>query len=262
VSTGPQLSVRSIVRNLLDFLYPPTCQICRKTFESTDENIWLCPACRAQLQLLPSPLCPVCRTALPDPERGCSACRRRAQYRWLYALSIYDDRFSHLVKAFKYENREELGTYLGRLLGEQLRSFPQSADIEVVCAVPIHPQKEHRRGFSQTAIIAAAVAEQLGVACAPGQLRQVRRNRDQIGLTVEERFRNVREVFAVAEPFDLYGKYVLLIDDVTTSGATLNAAAFVLKQAGARQVAAATLAMALEDGVDPAELHALLPEDF
>ncbi len=262
MNSAPQLTLRSVWRNLLDFLYPPLCQICRNSFESSDQNIWICPGCRSMLQWLPSVMCPVCRAWLSDPERGCENCRRRAQYSWVYSLSVYDDKFSHLIKAFKYEGRVELGTYLGELLGEQLRSFPQAAGIEAVLPVPIHIRKERKRGFNQTEIIAAAVARQLGALFVVDQVTQARRNRDQIGLSVEERFRNVRDVFEVAEPFELYGKSVLVVDDVTTSGATLNSIAYTLREAGARKIAAATLALALEDGVDPAELHQMTPGEF
>jgi ComF family protein len=175
---------------------------------------------------------------------------------------MYHESWSHLIKAFKYTPKPNLGKYLAKMLADNLREFPHLRGIEAVCAVPIHRRKEAKRGFNQAEIIAYELAQQLELQYLPGQLEQVNRNQDQIGLDLEERFRNVQGVYRVAEDFALQGKSVLLIDDVTTSGATLNSASEALLSAGARSVAAATLALALEDGLDPVALYQLMWEDF
>ncbi len=151
---------------------------------------------------------------------------------------------------------------LGDRLGEQLARLPHSSRINAVCAVPIHKKKESRRGFNQTEIVAARVARALNCEFLPDALEQTRRNLDQIGLSVEERYHNVRGIFDCPEPEVIMGKEVLLVDDVTTSGATLNSAAVTLIGAGAKSVAAATIAMALEDGLEPHALYALMNEEF
>ncbi len=182
----------------------------------------------------------------------------------MYSLGIYDDHFSHLIKAYKYESKIGLGKMLGRMLGEQLAGMPHLEGIDVVCSIPMHHRKERSRGFDQTAIIAAEAATMIGQTFQPHLLVQLQPNKDQIGLTVEGRYRNVRGVFSV--PGDavamIKGKRILLIDDVTTSGATLNSAAVTLISSGAASVAAATLAMALEDGLEPSALYALMSEEF
>jgi ComF family protein len=248
--------------DLLDFVYPPLCQVCKQGFVAVDSNIWLCDSCRSRMQELPSPMCPVCRALLPDPDRSCSKCRRLVAIKWLYSLGLYDEYYSHLIKAFKYTPKPDLGKYLARLLADRLREFSHTQKIEAVCAVPIHAQKEAKRGFNQAEIIAREVARELESEYKPTQLTLRRKNRDQIGLSLAERFHNVLGVYATADDFALKGKAILLIDDVTTSGATLNAAATALIQAGAKSVAAATLAMALEDNLDPAALYQMMLEDF
>ncbi len=151
---------------------------------------------------------------------------------------------------------------LGRMLGAQLAALPHAKKIEIVCAVPIDGRKETKRGFNQTEILAGQVSSALGLEYQGRRLQQVRRNLDQIGLSVEGRYENVRGVFSVTEPTEIKGKHVLLVDDVTTSGATLNSAAVTLLSAGAASVSAATLAMALEDGLEPHALYALMSEEF
>jgi competence protein ComFC len=262
LSDSRDITLRSLLSDLLDFVYPPQCQICRQGFEATDGNIWLCETCRKKMQMLPLPVCPVCRMSLPDPDRSCTKCRKLVTIKWLYSLGMYDEYWSHLIKAFKYLPRPNLGKYLAKMLADNLREFPHLKGIDAVCAVPIHRQKEAKRGFNQAEIVAGEVARQLELLYLPGQLVQVKDNHDQIGLNLEERFRNVQGIYSVKEEFALRDKSVLLIDDVTTSGATLHAAAAALLTAGARSVAAATLAMALEDGLDPLALYQLMWEDF
>lgn len=239
------------------------CQVCRKSFErGEDNNIWLCPRCRATLNILPHPHCSICRNFLLDPEAHCTNCRKPSPLLWVYSLGIYDDHFSHLIKAFKYEGRLELGKMLGQLLGMQLEGLPHIRKIDTICAIPIDPKKASQRGFNQTEILAEQVARVLGLPYEPDQLLLDRRNRDQIGLSVEERYQNVRGIFKPAEAAKFKGKNVLLVDDVTTSGATLNSAAVALLSDGAASVAAATVAMALEDGLEPHALYALMADEF
>lgn len=151
---------------------------------------------------------------------------------------------------------------LGAMLASKLKTISQITTIEAVCAVPIHERKQSKRGFNQSEIIARVVALELVLPYYPAQLVQLIRNQDQIGLNVEERFRNVEGVYNVAEDFQLRGKAVLLIDDVTTSGATLNSAATTLLAAGVKSVAAATIALAIDEGIDPASILEHLSEDF
>ncbi len=262
MSDSTEITLRSLLSDLLDFVYPPQCQICKKGFVAVDENIWLCDACRKLMQELPSPVCPVCRAPVPDPNRSCHKCRRLVALKWLYSLGMYDEHYSHLIKAFKYTPKPDLGKYLAKMLADRLREFPHLKAIDAVCAVPIHEGKESKRGFNQSEIIARIVATELELAYESGQLVQAEKNRDQIGLNLEERFRNVQGIYSTAEDFVLKDKAVLLIDDVTTSGATINSAASALLKAGSKSVAAATLAMALEDGLDPVALYQLMWEDF
>ncbi len=262
LSDSREITLRSLLSDLLDFVYPPQCQICKLGFEAIDGNIWLCETCRKLMPVLPLPVCPVCRTPLPDPDRSCNKCRKLVAIKWLYSLGMYDESWSPLIKAFKYTPRPDLGKFLAKMLADSLREFPHMKGIDSVCAVPIFRRKEAKRGFNQAEILAREIAQQLELQYLPGQLVQIDGNRDQIGLNLEERFRNVQGIYSVTEDFALRDKSVLLIDDVTTSGATLNSAAAALLAAGARSVAAATLAMALEDGLDPVALYQLMWEDF
>jgi len=151
---------------------------------------------------------------------------------------------------------------LGTRLACQLSQFDHLQTIDLVCAVPMHPRKLAKRGFSQTEILARAVSEGLALEYSPGLLFTKRKSHDQIGLTVQQRFHNVQAVFAVADPDTVRGRSVLIVDDVTTSGATLNSVAHALHDAGASHIAAATAAMALEEGLSPDQLYSMMWEEF
>lgn len=239
---------KSIVSSLLDFLFPPVCQICERTFSG--DNIWLCDACRDLLEVSEYPVCPICRSYQQHPVKTCPTCGRKANIAWLYSLGPYDERYSRLVKAAKYGPKPGLARLLGKMLADRLAESPHLRKIDAVCAVPMHHGKRSKRGFNQSDILAEEVAYQLDLEFYPDELIQPRPSRDQIGLSVPERFANVRDVYAAADDFALSGKSILLIDDVTTTGATLNAAARTLKDAGAAIVAAATVATAIEDRLD------------
>lgn len=255
-------TVSRLARHLVDFVYPPVCQVCRKGFVTDDENIWLCNDCRSKLQPIPSPYCPICRNQMSDSAHKCKQCRREGYLSWQYSLGIYDEILSHLIKACKYSDKPGIARMLGRLLAEELRKFQHIDRIEIVCAVPMHRRKESKRGFNQTEVMAESVSEELGKEHVPGLLYQNRRNQDQIGLTVQQRYRNVRGVFSVADVDLVRGRSVLIIDDVTTSGATLNSVAHLLSDGGASMVAAATAAMALEEGLSPELLYSMMWEEF
>lgn len=247
-SDAQSFAGRRFLADLLDFLFPPKCQVCERHFSG--DNIWLCPGCAMRLEIAPVPVCVICRQPLALPGEICPRCSLSGKISWLYSLGGYAGAYSKLIKAFKYGPKPDLGTLLGDLLAQQLVSQEQCSSLDLICPIPLHHRKHKARGFNQAAILAEAIGEALALPVEPEMLLQVRRSKDQIGLSLEERFANVEGVFAVAPEFDLTGASVLLVDDVTTSGATLNDAARALLEAGALSVAAATIAVSHEEGID------------
>jgi ComF family protein len=118
-------------------------------------------------------------------------------------------------------------------------------DIDVVIPVPLHPRRLRQRGFNQALLLAYGMSTRNGIALDPNNLIRVRPTRPQVELSGQERVKNVAGAFAVRHPDMVANKHVLLIDDVYTTGATMNECAGVLKNAGAEQVTVCTLARAL-----------------
>ena len=157
-------------------------------------------------------------------------------------MGPYEGALRRLVHVLKYEQRHSLAPPLGRLMRESASEVLAAADCAV--AVPLHARRQRERGFNQ----AAELAAQLGLPVVDA-LRRTRATAPQTELPAGQRRRNVRGAFAPArrigfrpEGADVGGASVLLVDDVTTTGATLEACARVLRRAGAREVRALTLA--------------------
>ena len=188
----------------------------------------LCAACVACLPALPES-CPQC--ALPSP--GGSACGGclvdPPHYDATLALWLYEFPCDRLVQALKYRAWLALAPFFARSLAA--RPLPA---VDLLVPMPLHPNRLAARGFNQAAEIARTLARLRGVMFAPRGARRVRDTTAQTDLPYEERTRNVRSAFACA--LDLSGKRVAVVDDVMTTGATLNELASVLKRAGAARV--------------------------
>ncbi len=205
----------------------------------------MCPACLS----LPKPLqaeffCRACRTPFADDypldeNELCTVCREGlANFDAAYSFGSYESSLQKLIYVFKYAKVESLAEPLSRFL---LQALPLDANFDLVIPMPMHWLKRWERGFNQAELLAKPVARRYGLPIA-GNLRRTRYTKAQAGLTESARRDNLRGSFGVRRPEQIVGKRVLIIDDVFTTGATLRAAAAVLKTAGAAHVAALTLA--------------------
>lgn len=215
---------------LLNLLYPPSCLGCGAYL--SDSTPPLCHRCLHRLEQPDADALHARLHRLTDPEALNAA----------FALWLFDEggtvqRIQHLLK---YGNRPRYGVALGRIMGNAY-SNPLP---DLVLPVPLHRARLYERGYNQSAMLARGMAESLGVPAATDVLVRSRATRSQTRLSREARWQNVSGAFAVTEAEAVADKYILLIDDVLTTGATLAAAAATLKSAGAASVTAATLALA------------------
>jgi competence protein ComFC len=176
-----------------------------------------------------------------DEQGLCRLCRVGAtQYDQVWSLAHFDGRIRELIHLYKYEPMRPLGKILGRWLTTAL---PRDARIDVVTAVPLHWTRLWQRGFNQSWELAKEVSRRTGLPLARPLVR-CRSTRTQTGLSPHERRANVKRAFALRDAACVKDKHVLLIDDVLTTGASVNACAAELRRAGARQISILTLARA------------------
>lgn len=226
-----------------DWLFPPTCLLCGDAGVAGRD---LCPACTAALPFNRL-ACPRC--ARPLAVRGAVACgeclRHPPSFDASFALLRYQEPVCHLVRALKFHARHPCARLLGGLLGEALAATGHPLP-ERILPVPLHPSRYRARGYNQSLEIARHVSRCLSIPLDAQSCRRVLATVPQTELAdAKARRRNVRDAFALAQP--LRGRHVAIVDDVMTTGATVNALAAVLRKAGAQRIEVWAVARAGHD---------------
>lgn len=150
----------------------------------------------------------------------------------------------HFLHQLKYKGSKEVGEKLGKLLGSDLSRCDPYREIELLVPVPLHPKREHRRGYNQSAEIGKGMSAAMGKPLMTGNLIRNHYSTTQTNKGRFERWENVKELFSIRKPELLEGKHLLLIDDVVTTGSTLEACAQVLLKVSGTKVSIATIAYA------------------
>jgi ComF family protein len=226
----------AVLRAALDLALPPLCAACREPVGGKG----LCPACWSKLSFISRPYCE--RLGIPfvyDPGPGILSMEAIADppaYNRARAAVRFDDVSRALVHALKYGDRLDLAPMLGRWLGQAGREL--LADADGLVPVPLHWRRLWARRFNQSAMLAAAVSRESRVPVAAAALKRVKATVQQVGLTRPERAANVQGAFCVPDESKplVVGRRLVLVDDVLTSGATLEACTRALLRAGAANV--------------------------
>ncbi|WP_439574235.1 ComF family protein [Phreatobacter sp.] len=231
----------------LDWLLPPLCLACRNP---VGDHHALCPHCWGGVAFITAPVCDRLGTPLPydigpgavSPEAIANPPafdRARAAFR-------FDDVGRSLIHGLKYGDRLELAPALARWMARAGRDVLDGADALV--PVPLHWTRLFRRRFNQSAELARHLSALTGIATEPMLMKRVRRTAHQVGLTRARRIENVTGAFRIAEDRStlVRGRNLVLVDDVLTTGATLEACARVLRRAGAARIDVLTAARVVD----------------
>jgi ComF family protein len=229
--------LRGAMRFLVDTALPPLCPSCRTPL---GDGAGLCAECWAKLSFIEPPYC--ARLGIPfiyDPGPGLLSMEAIANppaYERARAAVRYDDIARALVHRFKYGDRLDLAPMLGQWMARADRELTPDADALV--PVPLHWRRLWSRRFNQSAALAAAISALTGVPVLTDTLNRVRATPQQVGLDKAERASNVQGAFKVSaeRKAEVKGRRLILIDDVLTSGATVDTCARALLRAGAAQV--------------------------
>ncbi len=234
-------------RRLLGRLFAQDCLLCAAA--SADRI--LCRACAADLPRLPKPCCPRC--ALPTPNGEiCGHCLAKPpHYDATLAAYRYDFPLDKLVQSFKYGHRLALGAYFGQqlavlaetLAGALSETLPKPFAADVIMPLPLHPERLRERGFNQALELARPVAAALHRPLDTATCRRTRNTPAQANLAWRERMKNIHGAFHCSA--DLTGQRIVLVDDVMTTGASLDECARTLKLHGAAEIVVLVVARAL-----------------
>jgi ComF family protein len=229
-------AVRAALRTTLDLALPPLCAACREPVEGKG----LCPACWSKLSFITRPYCE--RLGIPfvyDPGPGILSMEAIADppaYHRARAAVRFDEISRALVHSLKYSDRLDLAPMMGRWVSHAGRDLLAEAD--ALIPVPLHWRRLWARRFNQSAMLAAAISAESGVPIAASALKRVKATAQQVGLTRSERAANIQGAFRVPEDGKaaVAGRRLIVVDDVLTSGATVEGCARALMRAGAANV--------------------------
>lgn len=222
-----QQRIRKVSLAVFDWFFPPACLGCGL------EGVFICSDCFAKVNLVPNSVCNLCG-GFTSKKGFCPDCsRNKPSYSGFRAFAFYDGVIRKAIQQLKYHNDIGIGDYLAEFLVESYLRTGWQAD--VVVPIPIGEVKREQRGYNQAGRLAKPVAENLNLNYRPQALRRIHEVSSQVGLNESERHENVRNAF-MANSTWIMDKKVLLIDDVYTSGATMQAAANELIIGGAETV--------------------------
>lgn len=229
--------LKEMAEGLSHLIYPRLCEGCSKPLLAEEEV--LCLNCN--VYHLP-------RTAyhhIADNETAMRfAGRVQVEKATSFAYFTPDGLLQHLLHGLKYDNKKYIGTYLGKQLAYDLVQIDWQHGIDAIVPVPLHPDKEALRGYNQSQLLAEGMAEVWGIPMWNDVLKRVKNTETQTQKTREERIENMQGAFEAVATEKIQGKHLLLVDDVLTTGATLEACANALKTTPNVKISIATVGIA------------------
>ncbi len=238
----------SVISKLAELIFFPSfCELCSSLLESPDERV-ICRSCWERMIPFTSSHCLCCGRFFEGSTEPhlCQDCLgKRPHFTYHRSYGRYRGKLKDAILLYKYRHFQVLGGDFARLIFRRLgkeENIWWKAD--VVIPVPLHPKRKKKRGFNQAQVIAAGLARIKGIRLEEGVLVKIKNVLPQTFLETEEREKNVSGAFRVVDKGKIKGKTVILVDDVYTTGSTIKECSMVLKEAGAREVRALTLAQA------------------
>ena len=227
---------RTWIDSILNLFYPRVCAACGEALLKNEETV--CLKCR---YLLPrtdyelNPDNPVAQTFYG-----------RVRFHAVTSCFFFakTGKVQHLIHELKYKGNKEAGVFLGEQLGESIKDAPLFQGVDYLIPVPLHPKREKKRGYNQSLMIAKGINEVTGIPIGDKYLVRAVNTATQTKKSAEERFQNVKDIFEVRFADELKEKHVLIIDDVLTTGATLESCAHQLENIPDIVISAATAACA------------------
>ncbi|MBR6615826.1 MAG: ComF family protein [Lachnospiraceae bacterium] len=228
---------------ILNILFPRRCPVCGEIVRPTGRLI--CPACFRELSFVKSPTCKKCGKEIEDETMEfCADCMaHRHTYEYGLALFNYNDAARNSMVQIKYHNKREYLDFYGAALAVRYEREIRRMRVDAIIPVPVHPSRRRKRGFNQAEVLAKIVGERLGIPVKAELLRRTKKTLPQKELSVGERLKNLSGAFRADEiPENI--RRVLLVDDIYTTGSTIEACTRVLKAAGVETIYFVVICMA------------------
>jgi ComF family protein len=247
--------LESLAGAVASVLFPSGCRLCEGLLTRAD-RLPLCDSCLDSFRELPEKICERCGQPWAEgsgpegTESVCGECRERGfAFDAARSFGVYDGTLARAIVLMKYERIEPLGAWFAERLVEAARRIPAEFAADLIVPVPLHRTREKERGFNQVDFFGRPLARRLGLPYRPVLLKRERARPEKHLLRFEERWEAVRGAFVIRDGGRVDNLRILLLDDVMTSGATLDACSRALREAGAKSVAGLTIARAVRQGI-------------
>ena len=225
-----------MIQNLINLFFPKVCLACTSAMADNEE--YICTNCRHDL--------PVTNFHLDNSEEVNKLLYGRVKIENGTALLRFHKKgiVQHLIHNLKYKGHQEVGEFLGAWLGEELKTIDEYQDIDIVIPVPLHKRKQRKRGFNQVEKFAKEIADSLNAQYSDSVLIKISNTKSQVNKSRLARWTDSNEIFSVQNLGDIKNKHILLVDDLITTGATVEACANQLLKAKNIKISVATMAIA------------------
>jgi len=234
-----------VIDFLLDLIYPPRCIFCEDIIPIEEERA-ICKNCKNIISFVKGKVCQKCGKLLEDDmsKDVCIDCIKNTQYydKGL-ALFVYEGLVRDMIYRFKYGGHKEYAKYLGEFLSEKIRKERLEEKIDLIIPIPIHSNRRKKRGYNQCEELAKVISKKLNIPMNASVLIRKKETKPQSGLSFTQRKNNMKDAFELKNTFDIYHKNILLIDDIYTTGATINSCSKLLKKKNANEVYFLTLSI-------------------
>ncbi|MBC7362544.1 MAG: ComF family protein [Candidatus Aminicenantes bacterium] len=243
----PLTFINRLIQPVKITIFPSFCKVCGRLLEKSDEKI-VCQECLSRVEIHRGLVCQVCGRFLYHETTGSSTClecqKNPPPFTRHRSLGPYSGRLKELIILFKYKGYEALSQPLAGLAYKNFITDGLFPGVDFILPVPLYRLKERDRGFNQAELLARELSRLSRRPVLKGVLVKTKNTAAQVSLEAKARESNLKGAFAVRKPEKIQGCTLLLVDDVYTTGSTIRECAQVLRQAGAREIRALTLARA------------------
>lgn len=229
-------------KTILDILFPRRCPVCGEITKPAGSLI--CPSCFRKLSFVKPPVCKKCGKEVQDETMEyCEDCARHSHaFEYGIALLNYDETAKHSVAQVKYNNKREYLDFYGTALSVRFERKIRGMNVDLLVPVPVHRTRRRKRGFNQAEVLAEVMGRRLKIPVEPAALIRHRKTLPQKELTAAERLKNLSGAVRADRKLTA-GKRILLVDDIYTTGSTVEACSRALLEAGAEKVFFAVICM-------------------
>ena len=239
--------IQPLITAALDYIYPRACACCHNMLHN--DEAFVCHDCEDALVPIQPPICPTCGSPVleekPDQKR-CGNCLRGTVYfeQIRAGLDYNDERVRNMIHTFKFEYVHAMAKELSRFMIPAFDTYYKNEIMDAIVPVPLHKSRQRQREFNQSLLLAEYPAKHTGLPLRSDWVIRSRWTQPQTRLKPDERIQNIQGAFSVRHPGEVKDQTILLIDDVVTTGSTVNELSRVLREHGAKRILVLSLARA------------------